>query len=347
MTRRSRLRRKGAAEELAPESVTAGAPYLFAYAIPEIAEGVWRLLSCDVKEVRKQRRKRIILYELRYSEADDEIPQTVEVVGKLYESDRGDRPYRVLRHLWEKGFCAPSGLLVPRPYGYPGEPPILLQGNARGVTLASFLHEEPTRMEGAATGAAGWLAQLQEKPAPPEFADYPPTRDPARQTEELAAEHPTYASRLIEVGTETRRRLGQENGVHTTCHGDYHAKNVFVAGRETTVIDFDCFGAAEPGYDVGYFIGQLLVMSYLRLGSFEAGSRGTRAFWRGYKGAGGRAAWEQAAAHVARTFVQSLYFELCTLRNGKLHLLPVWLDQCQRWLASPGEGTLEDLISGR
>jgi hypothetical protein len=84
-------------------------------------------------------------------------------------------------------------------------------------------------------------------------------------------------------------------------------------------------------------------MSYLRLGRFGSGALASLTFWRRYESTG-PATWDRVVAQVARTFLQSLHYELCALRNGRVELIEPWTAQMEGWLESEGPNTLEDLI---
>jgi Ser/Thr protein kinase RdoA (MazF antagonist) len=106
--------------------------------------------------------------------------------------------------------------------------------------------------------------------------------------------------------------LWSEHVPSVPSHGDYHPRNVFLTAGLTTAIDFDTFGMREPAFDVGYAIGQLLIRSCFHTGDFSSGASAALAFWRRYE-RGGQAPWPRVAVQVARTFLQSLHFELRAL----------------------------------
>jgi aminoglycoside phosphotransferase (APT) family kinase protein len=116
--------------------------------------------------------------------------------------------------------------------------------------------------------------------------------------------------------------------------------NIFLTPTLTTVIDFDTFALREPAFDVGYAIGQLLIMSYFQTGAFARGAEAAVAFWNYYQ-TSGRAAWDRVAVQIARTFLQSLHYELYTLRNNRLELLDLWTNLMETWLDS-GRTTIRD-----
>ena len=161
---------------------------------------------------------------------------------------------------------------------------------------------------------------------------------------ELEAAHPESRPRFHDLAAVLAGRLAGEGGDAVASHGDYHPKNIFVAPMVTTVIDFDTFAQRRPAYDVGYAIGQLLIMSYFRTASFGAGVSAAQAFWARYREEGGPANWSDVSTHVCRTLMQSLHYELCTLRNGRIGLLELWPRLAQSLLSSDGEEALEDTV---
>ncbi len=317
---------------------------LLSETIPELSSGAWRLRSCRITEVRKQRRKRIVFYRLSYLDGAGRPARSAEIVAKVYGSDRGAKAHGVLRQLWDAGFRPPAWYRVPRPYGYSPERGTLLQESVRGTAWADRLQDGGISLRRASARAAAWLLLLQRRPVTGEVY---PWRDglaaAQRFTAELSLAYPRFASRLQALTQRLTPRLNAQDVPLVPSHGDYHAKNVFLSNGLTTVMDFDTFGLREAAFDVGYAIGQMLIMSRLRLGRLAPGAEAAAAFWRRYR-RGGQAVWTRVAAHVARTFLQSLHFELCTLHNNRVELLDMWPHLMEEWLDSHGPGTLEDII---
>lgn len=316
---------------------------VLARTIPEVSAGAWRLLSCQVIEVRKQRRKRIVFCLISYQNRADRRVRTAEIVAKIYGSDRGTKALGALQQLWEAGFRPPARYRVPRPFGYLPEQGTLLQANAPGATWASFLRGDERASAVVSARAGAWLVQLQRSPVSAEAKSWTGDVDSAQRfAQELASTFPQHASRLEPVAERLMQILRAESIPLVPSHGDYHPKNVFLTRRLTTVIDFDTVGLREAAFDVGYAIGQLLIMSYFQIGDFAPGASAALAFWRRYT-VGGQATWTRVAVQVARTFLQSLHYELCTLRNNRVELLSLWPDLMAEWLNSDGPTTLEGL----
>jgi hypothetical protein len=310
--------------------------------VPELASGEWSLVACRLIEARKHRRKRIVTYQVAWRQADGGVHEDVVVV-KVYGSDRGAHALETLQALWDGGFRPPHAARVPRPLGYSPLRGALVQAAAPGRPWADALAGDEPSLRDASTRAADWLLSLERSSlqAPP--------RDPAetaasvrRFASELTARFGEQAGPVAVLADRVAARLG-DAAPAAPSHGDYHPKNVFVAPDATTVIDFDTFGRREPGYDAGYAIGQLYVMSHLRHGSFRPAALAAGAFWDRYA-LDGRTGWQRVATHIGRTLVQSVHFELCTLRNDKTELLRLWPELAGTLLDADGPEALADSV---
>lgn len=316
--------------------------------VPEFRSGAWSLLSWRMEETRRHRGRYLIFGRMSYRSESDGRIKTAEIVTKVHKKGpRGDRALRALRQLWEAGLRAPNPYRVPRLYGYLPERDTLVQERVQGVSWADLLQGEDRALSEASVRAADWLIQLQS--SSPDVGNVEAvgrSRKKGRSAENLArdlfAAFPRHAMRLEPVTGRMVEILSSDAG-KVPSHGDYHPENVYLAPEATTVIDFDNFGLREAAYDVGYAMGQALIMSYLRLGRFGSGALASLTFWRRYESTG-PATWDRVVAQVARTFLQSLHYELCALRNGRVELIEPWTEQMEGWLESEGPNTLEDLI---
>lgn len=312
--------------------------------VPEFRSGDWRLLSYEVIEVRKQRKKRIIFGRMRYRDGPDDRTRTDEIVAKIYGSDRGRKALGALGLLWKAGFRPPAGYRVARPYGYSPGYGTLFQARAPGTTWDTLLRENHQTLDRASAQAAGWIIRLQNSPVSAEARRWEGDVDSAQRfARELGSAFPRHATHLEQIAGRLAQSLRSEGMSLVPSHGDYHPKNVFLTPEVTTVIDFDTFALRDAAFDVGYAIGQLLIMSYLRMEDLSPGASAALAFWRHYE-RDGRAPWARVARQVARTFLQSLHYELCTLRNGRVELLDLWAALMETWLNSDGQEILEDLV---
>jgi hypothetical protein len=318
--------------------------------IPELRSGSWHLLSCEVTGVRKKRGGYIVMCRICYRNGTGPRTMSAPIVAKADKRSDGPEALETLQQLWEAGFRPPARYRVPRPYGYWAEQKTMFQALAPGTPWANFLRSSPQDLLDASARAAEWLLQLQRISLRAEVKDGDAHLSLVRrQLEELASAFPRHAPRLEALAARMVLLQRPDNTPLVASHGDYHAKNVLIASRYTSVIDVDSFGLREAAFDVGYAIGELLIMSYFWTGSFSAGARAADAFWRRYE-TGGSARWPRVAVHVARTFIQSLHYELCVLlrnRDNSLELLDQWPDLCERWLESDGPEILGDLVRHR
>lgn len=310
--------------------------------IPQFKLGTWRLSSCQVTAVMKKMRKFLIFGSVSYQDmTDDHI--TAEMVAKVYRSNRGAGAFKALRQLGHVGMHPPSMYQVPYPYGYSSELRTLYQGKIQGQTWADFLEGDENELLKASCRAADWLVQIHQSPLKIKSTGTSHIAALKRHVQELSLIHRLYAPRF-EALAETLTHvltLGQSRLVPS--HGDYHPKNVFMTSEFTAAIDLDTFAMKEPAFDIGYAISQLLIMSYFRTGGFAVGAKAALAFWQAYQ-AQGQVQWSRVAIHSARTFLQSLHYELCVLRNQRFHLVDLWLELAEEVLNSHGPSVVERLI---
>lgn len=316
---------------------------LLSHAIPEVATGGWRLRSFKIRRIKHHHRKRIVLGTMSYQHGKGAAAQNEEVIVKVYGSDRGGKAYETLKQLWKAGFCSPGKNRVPRPYGYLSREGALLQGTALGDSWADLVRRNVSTLVNGSSRAADWLIHLQHSPLIGERKGWEGAIESIRRwSKELAVSFPWYAHRLDAVAQRMIPALQIDGIPLVPSHGDYHPMNIFLTSTFTTVIDFDTFALRDAAFDVGYSIGQLLIMSYFQTGAFDLGAEAALDFWHRYQSSG-KAPWNRVAVQIARTFLQSLHYELCTLHNNRLELLKPWTNQMEAWLESSTTGIRDGL----
>jgi hypothetical protein len=326
-------------DELADSELACG---VLARAIPEARAGEWRLASFQIKKIQRQHRKRIVRGLMFYQKAEHSDIQTAEIIVKVYGSDRGNKALETLKQLWRAGFCSPAEYRVPRPYGYLPQDGALFQGMAPGTSWGDLLRSDDLFLEPGSRRAAAWLLRLQQCRLDGERKNSESAIEAVqRWAQELAVDFQGHAPRLESVSRQLVSALQVDDIRWVPSHGDYHPMNVFLTPTLTTVIDFDTFALREAAFDVGYAIGQLLIMSYIRTGAFSHGAKAALAFWQHYQKSNGPAPWDRVAVQIARTFLQSLHYELHTFHNNRLELLDLWTNQMEAWLDS-GQRTIRD-----
>lgn len=312
---------------------------------PEFSTGAATIETCSERWTRKKLRKCFWEFEVRYQAAEGSADPVMSIIVKQYAKDRSGHSFHALAWLYARGFSPPSPFLVPRPLAYNAACQVLVQEKAPGTELASTFLADTSALAPRSRLAAQWLAKLHS-------CDGNSFRRPRssavwsiqRRRTELAEACPELAPRLDRICSRLIARVrGAEQQSAVPTHGDYHPKNILMDGEQVTAIDFDHFALREPAVDVGYFVGQMAIMTYLKLGSFSAALPAVEAFLATYTDSVASAVpWERVATHVSRTFVQSLHYELCVLRNQRTDLIDRWLSQAEAWLEStvPGDVSL-------
>lgn len=298
--------------------------------------------ECKVLQVRKHLGTRMAFVVLSVKERDGSERRS-EIVLKHDRQPRAHSVFQVLRNLRDAGLSPPAPFRVPEPLGASRDGHLLAQEWVAGVPWADRLgggQAQPTSAQ-----AAEWLVALQSLPLPAAVSDAH-LASIQRYGRELAAAHPPEAPAIRQLEAWLLEGLGSMPEPPVPSHGDLHPKNLLIDGDVVTAVDFDTFALREPAFDVGYAIGELLIMSLLRLGEEAAGSTAAAAFWFRYRELGGTASPQRVALHVGRTFLQSLHYELCVLRNARYELLRRWPGLAWEWMDSDGlapfEGALRD-----
>ncbi|MET4059328.1 aminoglycoside phosphotransferase (APT) family kinase protein [Arthrobacter sp. UYP6] len=237
-----------------------------------------------------------------------------------------------MQQLAEAGFVPPARFAVTRERGWSATHRTLVTDLADGSNWAHWLQAPTISRNTAAVAAADWLARLQSLQVTlPDRTAHRAGDELCRQGGLLAERYPVYAARLLRV-TEAAHRCLYLRGHAPVAglvasHGDLHPENLYISagGRlAVTAIDVDTAGMRRASYDVGYALAQLLIVSWMRTGSFQAGVCVALTFWDRWMTHGGTDA-RAVPAEVVRALVQSLHFELITYRTGRAGLVQRWL----------------------
>src|SRR5262245_7596584 len=302
-----------------------------------------RSRSCRIVRFRRNLGKFIIEFD---TETEDRADANLgRLIGKVYKGDCGQGHFDALLRLREAGFRPPSPFTVVHPIAYIADRCFLLQEKAPGSLLADLIFGE---LDAAAVNAleraAGWLAALHEAEVNAQPRLERVRTLVARQGCELMELLPQLSSRL---GRLASRALAGLESRHLTplvpSHGDFHPKNVFITvdGR-VTVIDFDTFGLQEQAADVAYILAQTAIMGYRRLGNFAATRQARHCFLQAYLEAAPMMSGQRLALYLGMVFLQSLHYELCTLRNGRTDIIEPWLANAERCLLDEEVTLIED-----
>ena len=286
----------------------------------------------------------VIRYQIEHG---DRRPPTT-FIAKWHEPAAGPALASLLEALWQDGFAEGDTLCIAEPLGYIDERHILLQAEARGVTLYSRL---ALLSEGRATQAdttqavrlAGrWLAKLHAVRNAGLHARSPVECAPGslramqQHCAELAARFPAEAVRITRIAQAIQDGL-QDSPVQPLLptHGDFHPKNIYVAGERVTVIDFDRFAYSRPERDLGYFIAQSMTMAYTASLHFHASANWNAEFVDSYVAAGQPPDPGALGAYIGIAFLEVLFYRLVVRPVADHAFFREWLAQCERLISEP------------
>lgn len=262
-------------------------------------------------------------------------------IAKWHEPDEGACVYSLLRALWDAGFAHDEALRIAEPWEYIDGKNILLQMEARGLPLLSFMDDLVAAL-GPVQMAARWLAKLHTlpnfQPACSEFNALSPVaigNTLRRHHDALCERLPSLALRFHAVARRINHALAERSvGGTVPTHGDYHPKNIYVHDNNITLIDFDRFALSHAERDLGYFVAQSMTMSYAQHGSFQQIANWNSAFLDEYQRCGVPINAGLLGAYVGLAFVEVLFYRLCVRPVADDSFVTEWLDACVQLMSS-------------
>ena len=292
------------------------------------------LQSCKAQVLKTSKSRPILRYIVTCLDREKAAPVRRLIIGKGCYRHDGNKVFGFMRRLWSEGFAEDRSLTIPEPIAYLPEQKLLLQGRAQGRALYEYIDHPPEALE-PVNLTARWLAKLHKTRVtgvpvlPMEYEEMKlhTYRDVLMR---ICPQFATRVESIAERILSSLEALDPRQVVPT--HGDFQPKNVYILRNRVTVIDFDRFALAHPARDVGHFIGQSMTMSYARTGSFEEIEPWNTAFLKEYAGFTSPEAWSAVPIFVARTFMEVLKHKILLEPAKNAHLLPAWLDECERWL---------------
>lgn len=258
------------------------------------------------------------------------------VVVKAYRDATGARTLCLLRQLSAAGLDT-GRFRVTHGLAWSQRHLALVTERADGCAWKAIIASGDAHSAEIAGRAVGeWLTALQALPPAdrwlPDRSAHRAEEDLVRQAEVLGTRWPAYRARLAAVaGVALSRTSNRARQNLVPSHGDLHPNNVYImlghaGGPRVTALDCDTAGGRLTAYDAGYALAQLLVMSHIRCGTFGPGAWAANGFWSAWSPSGAASSDHSAvAAQAVRALVQSLHYELMTMDNGRVELVPVWL----------------------
>ena len=189
------------------------------------------------------------------------IHSSIGVIGKIRARKNGERAFALLRSVWDAGFTADSadGISVPQPIGVVAAFGMWLQRRVAGPTMTALLAgREAVTFAGPVAEAAHKL-HLARVPAAHRHTIADEARILDRCLAEVAAAIPDAAARLARLGDACHRVAAMlPEPAWCGSHRDFYGDQVLVGrGRRLFLIDFDLYCEADPGLDIGNFLGHV------------------------------------------------------------------------------------------
>lgn len=265
------------------------------------------------------------------------------VIGKIYSrGETGLACYHLMKYVWDRGMDTDPYYTIVRPIAFIDHWRLFLMSKAPGTTLDEYIHTGQDGKQGANL-AANWLARLHSIP-PVRMQNSKPTRakaDIGRFIQELEIAVPHKSSSLRAI---YNRLLVQSAkpwaGQPVMLHGDFHPKNVFLDGKRVVAIDFDHHFVGDPAWDVAYLASQIQVSGFFKQGDFHSFgptvSHLVEVYLDLHPHYDRTSFVERLCLYRARSLFESLHYELCVLNKGDLHIVDLFLHECEQSLDGTG-----------
>lgn len=210
----------------------------------------------------KPGRRCLIEYELIYPGPSGETRLTL--LGKVRAKGLDRRSHAVQNALWHNGFgpLSEDRIGVPEPLGILPDLAMWLQRKVAGTpTMERLTGPEGTALA-ARIAAAAHKLQRRGVPANRRHTLADELLVLRRQLGPVAETHPAWAVRIQRV-LAASERLGAAiaPGPFAPSHRDFYPDNLLVDGEWLYLIDLDLYCEADPGLDMGNFIGHVTEFS--------------------------------------------------------------------------------------
>lgn len=323
---------------------TLGAALDPALATPAIAERLGiaptdtRLCSIRVLAYKPGRRC-LVEYEMDTTTPDGTARRIV-VLGKIRSKRFGNSGFRQLRALWDAGFDDQSadGISVPEPLGTVPQLCMWLQRKVAGQVATDLLD---ATVSGLATRIAHAVHKLHTTSFSPEryHGIDEELQILTRCLNDTAKSHP-HATKQLTMLSAAAARAGAllRSTVCCPSHRDFYSDQVIVSNRRLFLIDFDLFCQADPGLDVGNFLGHVTEYALRCHGRPDALGPFERELEDQFIMRAGEGVRWAVRVYAALTVARHVY--LCTRFPDRAHLMPVLLglaqDRLDRLMADGG-----------
>jgi Phosphotransferase enzyme family len=282
----------------------------FKRGLPLLAGPDGRVRPKAIRVVRYRPGKRCLIeYDVRVERPDVQREKRT-LMGKLRARQFGSSDFRLLLSLRDAGFDSKSldGICVPRPVGVLPRFRMWLQSKVPG-DVASELLATPAGV-GLARRIAEAAHKLHEANVPTskrhEMADE--LRILEACLRRVAQSEPRWSQRL-ECVLGACQRLAADLPQLAPCssHRDFYADQVIVSGPRLYLIDFDLYCRADPGLDIGNFLGHVTEQSLRTRGNPAAFSDVEQALEERFVELSGERVRRAVRAYALLTLARHIY----------------------------------------
>ena len=301
-----------------------------------------KVLSVVSISTTQKLRKWILEYLVTYLNQDGEKAEEF-LIGKVYSNkEKGLACYNVLYYLGEHGMIAESTNTIIRPIYFFESSLFLLMTKAPGKSLYDLFESE---FDHRAIGPriAVWLKHLHSIPVE-RLRETKNTRaevDVTRFYKELTTLLPEKHERIRDLFNNiVRNSVKLYTGQQVMLHGDCNLMNLFIDDKKVTAIDFDHHFLGDPAWDVAYLTCQIQLRGFSKKGNFIYFLSAIKSFVETYLSEYPEdirvAFYNRFHLYRARSLFESLHYELCVLKTGRLDIVDAFLNECE--LAMEGRG---------
>jgi hypothetical protein len=212
------------------------------------------------------------------------------------------------------------------------DPAVLFVHRVPGISWREMIFEGEDSLISSSRAAAGWLSMLHGKDLKLRRGTHLMVFSRLRRIEkEISQLFPDQADRVGAIVKKINASV-LYSGVIKPSHGDFHARHMYMAREAVTAIDLDSLALREPAFDVGYAIGHLLMMAWLKYGTYDRGTKSSALFLEEYL-RHEQVETGRLVLHIARALLQSAHYSI-VMRNPSIGPVERWLDVVERFLES-------------
>ena len=257
----------------------------------------------------KPRRRCVIAYQFDVRRGGSH--SSLHVIGKIRRRKSGENACTLLRALRASGFATDSadGISVPEPIGVVRAFGMWVQHRVEGSTMSELL----TRADASALARrVAEAAHKLHRAGVPASRRHPMADELAildRCFVDVVAAIPETAGRVARLaGACERAAATLPEPAWCGSHRDFYSDQVMVnRGKRLFLIDFDLYCDADPGLDVGNFLGHVTEYALRRCGDASALDGVERALHARFGELAGPDAARSARVYAALTLARHVY----------------------------------------